>query len=470
MMHTFELVRRSARLRTLLLAALGFSLGACGNPDRLTDSTADEAQPGASVEVVATEESDESGALAIAGEDGGIGEEESEASPASLSLSSVGGAAQANAFRGGIPFGAFHLPKGLYGNTYTGTLGNISPNQLIDYLETARRTGAKVMVTFSGNEKHFISRRLFSMALWKQRVNRYRHLNLASYIKDGTLIGHYLVDEPHDPANWGGRTIPLATIDEMARYSKQLWPGLPTVARAWPKFLKGHNYRYLDAAWAQYSDRFGSVSGFMQQNVRDAKAAGLALVVGMNQLAGGSKAGLRGFYSGRFAMSAGQLRSWGATMLDDSYPCAFISWAYNAKYMGRTDIRSAMGYLADKARSRPTKSCKGGKAATSAGGAPAPETPSNPGGSGAGSGGGSSSIKLKVEGRVANGRQRMTLTWSGIKGSTADVYRDGRYLTNTENDNYYVNVRRTIRGVTYSYKVCQKGGNTCSKAVKVSFR
>lgn len=469
MMHTFELVRRSVRLRTLLLGALGLGLGACGNPDRITETTADEAEPTASVEVEATGESGELGALASTEEDGGIGEEESDAAQPSLSLSvSAAGVSLASGFRGGIPFGAFHLPKGLYGSTYTGTLGNIAPNQLIDYLETARRKGAKVMVTFSGNEKRFISRRLFSMALWKQRVNRYRHLNLGSYIKDGTLIGHYLVDEPHDPANWGGRTIPLATIDEMARYSKQLWPGLPTIARAWPKFLKGYNYRYLDAAWAQYSDRFGSVSAFMQQNVRDAKASGLALVVGMNQLAGGNRSGLRGFYSGRFAMSATQLRSWGTTILGDSYPCAFISWAYNAKYMGRADIRSAMADLAGKARARPTKSCKGGKAASSAGGAPPPDRPSSPGGSG--SSGGSSSIRLKVVGRATSSRQYMTLTWSGIKGSTVDVYRNGDRIINTENDQYYVNVRRASGRATYSYKVCQKGGATCSKAVKVSFR
>jgi hypothetical protein len=216
-----------------------------------------------------------------------------------------------------------------------------------------------VMITFSGNEKHFKnSNRSFSLAKWKQRVNRYRKLNLTSYIKDGTLMGHYLIDEPHDPANWGGRTVSRATIDQMAKYSKQLWPSLPTIARAWPKFLKGYRYRYLDAAWAQYSARFGSVSTFMKQNVRDSKSSGLALVIGMNQLAGGDKRGLRGFYSGKYAMSASQLRTWGATMLKDSYPCAFISWAYNAKYMGRSDIKSAKAFLASKARSKAKKSCR----------------------------------------------------------------------------------------------------------------
>jgi len=474
MTHTFKLARRTARPRALLLAAVGFTLGACANPDRLTNTTADEADPAASIDAVAAEEGDATGGVALIGEDGGIGEEEgpanelgAEAAVPEPGLLAVSGVSLASAFRGGIPFGVFHLPRSLYGRTYTGTLGNISPGELLGYLETARRNGARVMVSFSGNERKFIKGHAFSMTLWKQRVDRFRRLNLTSYIKDGTLIGHYLVDEPHDPANWGGRTIPLATIDAMAKYSKQLWPGLPTVARAWPKFLKGYNYRYLDAAWAQYSERFGSVSAFMTQNVRDARASGLALVVGMNQLAGGSKSGLRGYYSGRYAMSASHLRSSGATILNDSYPCAFISWKYSAEYMGRSDVKSAMSHLANKARSKATKSCKGGKAATSAGGDSGKDQPSNPG---SGSSGGSSSIRLKVSGRAQSGRQYMTLTWSGIKGSTVDVYRNGARIERTQNDGYYVNVRRFRGRINYAYKICQKGTTTCSRSVTVSFR
>jgi hypothetical protein len=98
----------------------------------------------------------------------------------------------------------------------------------------------------------------------------------------------------------------------------------------------------------------------MTNNVRDAKSSGLALVIGMNQLAGGAaKGGLRGYYSGKYSMSASQLRSWGGTMLANSYPCAFLSWKYQARYMNRSDIRSANAFLAGKARSKGTKSCRG---------------------------------------------------------------------------------------------------------------
>ena len=391
MTHTFKLARRTARFRASMFGGLvALTIGACDSADRLTNPStdgladptiaADSVAPLDSVAVETSLEdslaredslalaSDPSGGLPISDEDEGIVDEEEMdgeiglevvEGPDPAATTAADGLSLARAFRGGVPFGTFHLPKSLYGRGYNGSLGNISPGYLRSYLETARKTGTKVMVTFSGNERHFKnSNRSFSLTKWKQRVNRYRGINLSSYIKDGTLMGHYLIDEPHDPANWGGRTVPRSALDEMAKYSKQLWPTLPTIVRSWPKFLKGYKYRYLDAAWAQYSARFGSVSTFMKENVRDAKASGLALVVGMNQLAGGNSKGLRGYYSGRYAMSASQLRSWGSVMLADSYPCAFLSWAYNAKYMNRSDIKSAKAYLAGKARAKSTKSCR----------------------------------------------------------------------------------------------------------------
>jgi hypothetical protein len=36
------------------------------------------------------------------------------------------------------------------------------------------------------------------------------------------------VDEPNDETEWGGRDIPYEEIEEMARYSKSIWPTLPT--------------------------------------------------------------------------------------------------------------------------------------------------------------------------------------------------------------------------------------------------
>src|ERR687893_775059 len=74
-------------------------------------------------------------------------------------------------------------------------------------------------------------------------------------------------------------------LEEMAKYSKQLWPNLPTVVRATPsKISWSGTYKYLDAAWAQVENVRGDlkIQDFLDQNVAGARKLGLALVVGLN--------------------------------------------------------------------------------------------------------------------------------------------------------------------------------------------
>ena len=93
----------------------------------------------------------------------------------------------------------------------------------------------RVVVNLAGGQRTFRDADgHFSFALWKQRVDRFRGIDFSSYVDDGTVIAHYLVDEPNDPANWSGVPISGATLDQMAQYSKQLWPKMATVVRAYP--------------------------------------------------------------------------------------------------------------------------------------------------------------------------------------------------------------------------------------------
>ncbi len=226
-------------------------------------------------------------------------------------------------------------------------------------LEAARRTGTRIILSVVGNDRRYKDDQgRFSLVKWKGRVDRFRDFDISSYIQDGTIIAHYILDEPHDASNWAGTVVTRAQVDEMARYSKEVWPSLPTIIRAWPDFLKGYQYKYLDASWAQYSDRFGDIDAFVANNVRDARAAGLALVVGLNLLGGGNRSGgLRGFSGSRYAMTAAQVRQWGGALMADPYSCAFINWEYNAAYFSRSDIKAALQELSEKAQSRPKKSC-----------------------------------------------------------------------------------------------------------------
>jgi hypothetical protein len=327
MTHAFKLARRAARFRVPLVATLlALVIGACNAADRLTD--------------VSDDPTDVSAA-------------QPEAAPVELATSST--------FRGGIPIGMFNMPNHEFGSRYNGAMRNIWPKFLLRNLAQIKARGGKVVLMLAGGEQLYKDRRgHFDLGKWKARINRFKGVNFSSYIKDGTIVGHYMIDEPNDPTNWHGQPVRAQILDEMARYSKQLWPSMPTVVRTEPwrlAKLGKSSFRYLDAAWAQYTTTKGNVNNYIRQNSADAKRMGLALVVGLNITKGNITR--TKYRVTRRPMTASQVRSFGSTLLSSSYPCAFLSWIYDSRYAARSDIRSAMNLLRTKAQARSTKTCRG---------------------------------------------------------------------------------------------------------------
>jgi hypothetical protein len=249
------------------------------------------------------------------------------------------------------------MPLASFGGVFSGGHQNGQPDSLLVNLEAARRASARVMISFTGNEQWNRDENGFSLTIWKQRVDRFRGLDITSYIADGTLIGHLLLDEPSDPHNWNGHTVPHSEIEAMAKYSKDIWPTLTTIIRAWPDYLKGHSYPSLDATWIQYHDRFGDIEGFIDTRVRDAQALGLAVVAGVNVInGGGPNSGMPSYGAGKKAVNASQLRSWGERLLEEDI-CLFLMWEYRQDYFSRPDIQAASEDLSELARSRPKRAC-----------------------------------------------------------------------------------------------------------------
>jgi hypothetical protein len=306
MVHRFKSsfsAATAARLRVPLLAAMIFAFAGCENNESLSPES-----------IAATE----------------------------VEVASVG-------FAGGIPIGNFNQPIGEFGSLFNGAHSNTGPGALMQELAQVKAKGGKVVLALSGSPKYYLENGRFSMSKWKARIDRYKGVNFGSYINDGTVIGHYMIDEPNDPSNWNGQPVSPSTLEEMARYSKQLWPNLATIVRVDPKYL-GSNHRYLDAAWAQYLYRRGNVNDYVRTMVGEAQRKGLGLVVGLNVLHGGSPNGT--------PMSASEVESFGSALLSSSYPCAFINWKYTSTYMNSSSIRNAMNKLRNKAESRGTKSCR----------------------------------------------------------------------------------------------------------------
>jgi hypothetical protein len=182
-------------------------------------------------------------------------------------------------------------------------------------------------------------------------VDAYRGLALGSYISSGIMYAHYLVDQPNCAACWGGRAISWETVEEMARYSKSIWPGLATTVRAAPTVLAGASFRwtYLDAGWAQYNTRRGDAKAFVTNEAEAAKAEGLGLILGANFL---ESAG-----ANSTAMSASQIKAVGTALAKSASVCALVGWKYDASYLGQSGIRQALDSVATVAKSRSVTSC-----------------------------------------------------------------------------------------------------------------
>jgi hypothetical protein len=410
MTYLFKLARRTACLRALPLLALGAALAGC-DTDRLTNSS-DSAVPAS--------------------------EPASQSQPAP---------AFAVGFRGGMPFGTWALPDNMFGDIYNGAVRNIDPSQLLSELAVIKARGGKVILAMAGQEDHFKDGSgHFSFSLWKGRIDRFRSVNFNSYIDDGTVIGHYMIDEPNDPVNWGD-PVPGTMLDQMAAYSKSIWPKMATVVRVEPDYLDAWTYHNLDAAWAQWVTRKGDPGDYIRGQVATAQKLGLKLVTGLN---------IRKGAPDRQPLSASVMLSAGSALLSADYPCAFISWEYDADLLARSDVKSAMTQLSQKAENHAAHSCLRGGSST-----PPPPPPPVPLP-------GIKGIALTATRVVVNNEQVVYLKWAGATTSMVDVYRNGEKRKSTPNDGFARSYPQ--RAGQYTFKICDAGKTRCSNNSTVTIK
>jgi hypothetical protein len=262
----------------------------------------------------------------------------------------------------GIAFASAGLQPAQLSTVHTGTVSGIGPTGMLSYLSAVRAKGGRVILRLHGEGMVRNADNTFNLTKWKAQVARFRNINFSSYINDGTIVAHHLVDEPHFPSRWGGKTIPQATIEAMAQYSKQLYPTLITAVGGPSTWLASApiTYRHLDAAWSTYWTNMGSdYTRWAARQVTAAKSKGLGLIAGLNVLDGGNgSSGIRGTLPKKWTMSATELRSYGSAILAQSHVCAFFMWRYESTYYSRTDIKSAMSALSLKARNHARTSCR----------------------------------------------------------------------------------------------------------------
>ena len=332
MTQCFMWARGVARLRAVALALGGLVAGACQNADVLSPTGDALTTP--------------------------VSEAPLADSPAAAAPSFLTGATAP-----GIVFASFDLPLTMLGTTHTGSYRTPDKISLLNTLSAGRAKGARLVLKLSGSADYHIknSDGTFSFTKWKAMVDRFKAINFSSYLTDGTVLGHYLIDEPYLTSRWGGKQVPQSTVEAMAKYSKQLWPGMTTLVRVHPTWLSSSSitYTYLDAGWAQYAARKGDPTKWITSEAAAAKLKGLGLVVSLNVINGGNgTSGIRGTSSGQYSMSASELRSYGTALLNQTRACGFLMWQYSSTYFGRSAIKSAMSELSTKARNHVKTSCR----------------------------------------------------------------------------------------------------------------
>jgi hypothetical protein len=259
----------------------------------------------------------------------------------------------------GIPFGPTQMEMESFGPEYSGTIFSAQPEWIMAALERARRTNTRLLVNFTNNESSIRDENGFSFEKWKQKVDLYRGFDFSSYIADGTLLAHYIMDEPYDPTNWNGKPVTAAEVEELAKYSKEIWPNLPTIVGVWPGYLKGVPHVYLDGVRHHFHIRYAPIEEYEATNLRDAKAEGLSYITGLNLLNGGTgESGIPGRKEGKFAMSAREITAWGNLLIADPYVCGFVMFEYDVDYLARPDIKDALTELKKKAEAHPQQSCR----------------------------------------------------------------------------------------------------------------
>lgn len=355
MSHLFSGALPGIRIRALAASALVLGAIAC-NPD---DTTAPTTEPQVTAPTATQAVAQETPAVEFA--------------TTSVSASAVAP---------GVPFGDFHLPTSMFKAPYSGSLWALWPSTATASLNTARSTGMRVVVSMAGSRKYYTnSNKTFNMTKWKKQIDQYKKVSFSSFVSSGVVIGHYLVDEPYCPTCWGGTRITYAQIEEMSRYSKAIWPSLPTGVRSAPSQLGNTKYKSLDFAWAQWEGPLHvpsyktTAESFRDREIAAAKKLGLGLVFGLNYLdAGDGSSHINGTYAKdpnpkdnkycppgrscyRYAMSAAEVKKVGTVFAQASFGCAVLNWHYDATFIGRSGMKDAISAVSSAAKSRSKTSC-----------------------------------------------------------------------------------------------------------------
>ena len=198
----------------------------------------------------------------------------------------------------------------------------------------AAAAGMKLVVRLTGEHDNYTDDDgNFDIDMWKDVLDGWVDMGLDDFIDDGTIIGHILID---DVQNFEGADPTGDELDEMARYSKALFPDLLAIVRLQADQLPvptAGTYAYVDAAVNQYNSvKDGDIADYGEDTATAADALDVGIVSGLNIVDGGDgSSGVEGYSGGRYAMSADEIRRYGAVLLTVEACGMFLMWEYDGE-------------------------------------------------------------------------------------------------------------------------------------------
>ena len=259
---------------------------------------------------------------------------------------------------------------------FTASQNYINADTLILQINAARDHGQRLVLAMTGGRsKEFAVDRQFDIAKWKRTMDSYNTPAItdavAAGVADGTIIGNVLIDEP-ETKRWGP-DVSKAVVDEMAAYSKAIFPTLPVGVNHGPpafRWRPTERYHVLDFVRYQYNWYIteGDIVAWRDSVLAQAQLDGVTPALSINVLDGGVKdkkgdwlcvdegqAGI-GTYWPNCRMTPDQVKKWGAALAP--YGCYLFLWQFDTDYMSNPANQEAFKVLADLAASLPTRSCR----------------------------------------------------------------------------------------------------------------
>jgi hypothetical protein len=239
------------------------------------------------------------------------------------------------------------------------------PQDAVATCAAARARGWRIMLTTylrsSVHVNHGIDDR-FSFSKFMAQLTLWQPYAAAlkEFHDDGTLIGFMVIDEPYCGDCWGGQQIGNATVDEMCRQHRLIFPWTRTYIRAAATRMTGFKWLWATGCMCQWEGSYAggptegkaTIEEYVGYQLAAAKSLGLTIMWGMIEVAWreyvpGTKtcaSGVNSFIATRCYASAPTILHDGLYMARQEYSDGMYVWAISnppSDWLKRSDVGAA---------------------------------------------------------------------------------------------------------------------------------